>query len=157
MTQKHNATQKTLTTKQRALRARLAANEKELRESEEKLVEITARLRAEVVEIIKKSLAVAAGQAPINESMSQEAARNVVMDYLIDTQRVPVHPLVCKMLTEKLDFDASLIAQGEFGGVEVGFIPGLPLLKFVGFVHFDAPTLQEAAALMSLEDGATKH
>jgi len=89
--------------------------------------------------------------------MSEQEAREAIQGHLIGHQAVPIHLTVCQWLASQMDFDASLITHGEYKGIPVGFIPGLPLLKFVGFIHPDAPTLEEASLLMELNENDTKH
>lgn len=119
--------------------------------------ELKALLRDEVSAVVKKALTIEGQSAPVDASMSDPEAVQVVQYHLITAPAVLLPRLVCDALNGFFGFADSLITYGEFKGTPCGFIPGLPLLKFVGFVDPAAPTLEEAALLMSLDESDTKH
>lgn len=89
--------------------------------------------------------------------ISKEEARDEVMETLYAAEKIILLPVVCALLL-RLGFDPSRISYGfTAGGVRFGWSDGVSLLKFVGFLHEDAPSADEARMLMSLGDNATQH
>lgn len=143
-----------LTPEERA--AKIAEKEMELAEAKQELAEALQKAneiaQREALRVLKNH----ALGAPVTPSMTSEEARETVMAHLIEALEIPLHPGICKVLVSG-GFDESHITQGKLNGTAVGYAAGVPLLKFVGFLHDDAPTIQEAALLMSIGDGDTKH
>lgn len=122
-----------------------------------RLAAIKEELRELAKTEILKSLKAAAMDAPINDEMDDLEAVQTIQGYLIGHQAIPVHKTVCRILIDECGFDTQVISHGEYKGYECGFIPGLPLLKLVGWIHEDAPTLEELFLLESLGDNPTRH
>ncbi|MBK1679751.1 hypothetical protein [Rhodocyclus tenuis] len=93
------------------------------------------------------------GQSVLNE----EDARDEVLEALYTAEKIILLPMICDVLV-RVGFDPSRIFYGfTAGGVRFGWADGVSLLKFVGFLHEDAPSADEARMLISLGDNATQH
>lgn len=114
-------------------------------------------VRRVAVDVLKEVLKRFANGAPVTPTMSPDEARECVMAYLIEATAVPMLPAICHLLM-MAGFDTSVISYHDIpGGARVGLAEGVPLLKFAGFLHEGAPTVAQAAMLMSIEEDATKH
>lgn len=78
------------------------------------------------------------------------------MSFLLGARGIPVIPQLCELMVE-CGFDPAHITYSKVSGIEAGLVDGIPLLKFVGFLHEDAPSLDEIEQAMMLEESTTVH
>lgn len=103
-----------------------------------------------------QTLAMYSSSAPVTPKMSREEARQEMMSHLLSAKEIPIHKVVCRHLVT-VGFPESAITYREEKGERLGFVAGIPLLKFVGLVHEDAPTLDEIEPFLEMGEDATMH
>ncbi len=136
--------------------ARIAELQQKIAENERVIAETLAELRPSVVRQAMDALATNAHQAGVTPKMSPKEARECLMAYLIGAESLAVPPVLISNMA-RYGFDASRVTYGELSGQRIAYIDGLSLLKFVGFVRDDAPSLRDAALDAAVGDNATQH
>lgn len=136
--------------------AAIRAKEAELAQAKKELEAIMAKLRMEAEKLVKAVLAQYASLAPIDKTMNRTDCVSAVMDHLIAAKDIAIHPQVCNLMTGT-GFDASMISFKESAAGRMGFCDGIPLLKFVGFLHSDAPDLQAASVPADIHTDCAMH
>lgn len=137
--------------------ARMAQLDKELSENLQKLTLPMEELRPHAQQLARDILSMVALSAPVTHTQNEMEQRDAITDHLLDAVAIPLMPSVADFFLNAGLSSEHLTYGLGLGGLEVAHIDGIHLMKLAGFLDFDAPTLMEAALLMSLGENDTKH